>query len=471
MKKKISTTVLFIFILTAIQAYSFAAVDMPTARVQIGGVPVVAEAYVMDEMPYLPLRAVAEAAGYKVGWAPQKREITITGKGINMTINLKNSLITVNDHSFRTGGDYSGIRWAETMFFGNKAYIQADFFEDNFRYQMNWDKKNGIICLNLANENTIQIKTAKIQSENDLIRITAQYPQLSGLADKAVQDGLNKALKQFAQKAVDEGKANVEEQQTQGVINKKQFEIYFNYRIKYNRNNLLSVVFNNCQYTGGAHGLTVQSSHTFSLVTGDEFKLEDLSAKGTELTAAINKAVGDMITELVGKNHLSKPSVPFKSIKANPDYYLSNSAVVIYFQEYEYFPYGEGIREFPVAVSDLKDVIRPLDTLANNQVKLLENSGAKNILKVGETGRVVLKGNETTGYTWHYQIGNEQLLKLTAEKSVPDSSLIGAGSMYYWDFQALKTGNTQITFKYYRDWEGEASTTAENTKVYSVTIN
>lgn len=32
----------------------------------------------------------------------------------------------------------------------------------------------------------------------------------------------------------------------------------------------------NYQYTGGAHGITVQSSHTLNLETGEEYKLRDL---------------------------------------------------------------------------------------------------------------------------------------------------------------------------------------------------
>lgn len=101
---------------------------------------------------------------------------------------------------------------------------------------------------------------------------------------------------------------------------------------------------------------------------------------------------------------------------------------------------------------------------------VLKSSGARNALSVGDTFQVVLKGNPTTGFAWHYTIEKNDLVKLVSEDAVPDSNLIGAGSTFTWNFQALKAGQTKITYKYYRDWEGEAAATTDNIVEYLVSI-
>lgn len=107
----------------------------------------------------------------------------------------------------------------------------------------------------------------------------------------------------------------------------------------------------------------------------------------------------------------------------------------------------------------------------NNNFKLLKATKVQNSLDVGEYGRAILKGNPTTGYTWHYTVENNDIIKLNDENDIRDSNMIGAGNTYTWNFKALKAGQTKIIFRYYRDWEGEASTTTENTIEYLICVN
>lgn len=107
----------------------------------------------------------------------------------------------------------------------------------------------------------------------------------------------------------------------------------------------------------------------------------------------------------------------------------------------------------------------------NSDAKLLESSGVQNKINIGDAFKVVLKGNPTTGYIWHYSIENSDIVKLDFENYVRDSNIVGAGNTYTWNFKALKTGDTKIIYKYYRDWEGESSTTAENIIEYLICVN
>ncbi|NLI13986.1 MAG: DUF4163 domain-containing protein [Peptococcaceae bacterium] len=469
MNKKVIIGAVILLILF-VPAYSFAAVDNQPA-IELNGVEIQAAAYIDGGNVYLPLRAVGEALGYKIDWSEKDGTVSVSGSGKNIMIDLKNNKVTANDHVYYMSGDAAD----GGTIVGDRTYMGAGFFSANLGLKVLWDRQNGKVELESVKENAISIKTAKEASETDKIKITLQYPQIEGLDDKAVQDSINSIFKNSAGAARNEGLKNADNmaQDDAGYAGSpNKCETYFDYRVKYNQNGLLSVVFMNYQYTGGAHGLTAQSSHTFNLKTGVEYKLKDLFRNGADYVSFISDIVSSEINERVKQGRLPEHSItPFKAIKDDQDFYLSNSAVVVYFQQYEYFPYAAGILEFPVDFSVLKDMLKPDFSFLLDGAKLLEASGTQNSLNIGETGRVILRGNPTTGYTWHYTIENSDLVKLDSEYEVRDSNMIGAGSTFIWNFRALQAGRTSVTFKYYREWEGEASTTADNTVEYLIRVN
>lgn len=95
--------------------------------------------------------------------------------------------------------------------------------------------------------------------------------------------------------------------------------------------------------------MTVQSSHTFNLKTGQVYTLKDLF-DGDDYVAIINREIKKQIRE---KRLAEALFEPFQSIKANQDFYLTNNALVVYFQLYEYFPYAFGIPEFKISTGHL----------------------------------------------------------------------------------------------------------------------
>ena len=110
-------------------------------------------------------------------------------------------------------------------------------------------------------------------------------------------------------------------------------------------------------------------------------------------------------------------------------------------------------------------------TSTKNDIKELEASGTQNTMQVGDTFKVVLKGNMSTGYGWFYTLDNKDMIEFSSTSDVQDKkNVAGSPSTFTWNFKALKAGQTKITFKYYREWEGEASATKDNTKEYPVTI-
>jgi hypothetical protein len=355
MTKKVIMLGVVVLSVLSLCAYGFAATSGQGA-IELDSTGIEAAAYIDGGNLYLPLRAIGEALGYNVGWSGNERTITVSGAGKNIIIDLNNNKINADGHNYYLDTDYKVIE--------DRTYLGADFFSDSFGLRILWDRQNGPIQLASVQQNAISIKTMKEASETGLIKITLQYPRVDGLEDRTVQDRINSVFNEAAGEARNEGLKNAEEMENYIVSgytgSPNKCETYFDYRLKYNQKGLLSVVCLDYQYTGGAHGLTVQSSHTFNLKTGEEYQLEDLFETDADYVSIISKAVKDEIGMRIKEGSLPDYSIaPFEAIREDQDFYLSNDAVVVYFQQYEHWPYAAGIQEFPVEFSKLQDMLKP----------------------------------------------------------------------------------------------------------------
>jgi inhibitor of cysteine peptidase len=73
-------------------------------------------------------------------------------------------------------------------------------------------------------------------------------------------------------------------------------------------------------------------------------------------------------------------------------------------------------------------------------------------VKPGETIKVLLDENPTTGYSWVFNVTSG----LTIAKDIyhePDSGLMGAGGDHEWQIKATGTGSQQVSAIYKRSWE------------------
>ncbi len=103
--------------------------------------------------------------------------------------------------------------------------------------------------------------------------------------------------------------------------------------------------FYHYQYTGGAHGLTYKFSYNIDKETGQQLELNDFLAR-KDLTL---KDVNDKIKEDIKANPGDYYSgLDFSGIRKDQDYYLRDSVLVIYFQQYEVAPYAFGFPEIEI---------------------------------------------------------------------------------------------------------------------------
>ncbi len=208
-----------------------------------------------------------------------------------------------------------------------------------------WDKDGRLVRLQGVEENPIVISTKKEEAETETLKLTLQYPELKGLENTEVQNKLNSLFAELAAAAKARGYENAQYLGEEQLKHHIKAETYFNYQVTYNRNGLLSIVFIDYQYGGGAHGMTVQSSYTFDVKTGKKYELKDFFDDGSDYIAIISDEVKRQIEEK-GLMLLT----PFNAIRPDQDFYLSNNGLVVYFQLYEYLPYAYGIPEFIVEI-------------------------------------------------------------------------------------------------------------------------
>lgn len=129
----------------------------------------------------------------------------------------------------------------------------------------------------------------------------------------------------------------------------RQFEAYVDYFITYNQNCYLSLYFDQYEYAGGAHGLTVRYSDTWDLKKSKRIDLADLFPPNTNYKSDIIREINNRIElEMEGDNKMyfdEYQRLVRENFKAN-QFYLSKEGVVIYFQQYDIAPYASGIPTF-----------------------------------------------------------------------------------------------------------------------------
>lgn len=89
----------------------------------------------------------------------------------------------------------------------------------------------------------------------------------------------------------------------------------------------------------------------------------------------------------------------------------------------------------------------------------------------GETLIIELEENPTTGFSWIFEY-DPTVLELIDDEYQPDraeTAISGSGGIHHYEFKGLSEGETTLTFKYLKSWEGEES--AEDTKTFEVDVN
>ena len=134
------------------------------------------------------------------------------------------------------------------------------------------------------------------------------------------------------------------------------FEAVLAYEVTYLCACVISVYFDQYQYTGGAHGNTIRSSQTWNLRDCALIELGRLVRCLPDYKSYILAEVEAQIKE--------NPEIYFENYKEliaetfnENSFYSKAEGLVVYYQQYDIAPYSSGIREFLLPYSNC--VINP----------------------------------------------------------------------------------------------------------------
>lgn len=295
----------------------------------------------------VPVRALFEELGFTVDWINTDRAIVVSKGSHRLTMRLGSVSATAGDH------DVPFYPVPATM--DGRSWVPVRFAAENLGMDVRWDAATRSVDLySIPADTQVPYSTAKERSESADLKLDIQYPQFSGLAPD-VQTAVNAyfakwaaAVKDRALKAVADA-ASVQDRHYQ-------VQAVANYQMALNRDGLVSVVLDDYLFSGGAHGMTVRTSYTFDTATGKVYSLSDLFRPGTDYVGLLSREVK---TQMDQRGLTPVLLTPFQSIRANQDFYIKGSDLVIYFQLYEYLPYAAGLPEFRVPLSSLAELLEP----------------------------------------------------------------------------------------------------------------
>jgi hypothetical protein len=138
----------------------------------------------------------------------------------------------------------------------------------------------------------------------------------------------------------------------------REYEAMMVHTVTYNKNCTVSLYADNYQYTGGAHGNTIRTSDTWDLKSAQRMSLASFFAAPVPFPAFVLQSINGQIAAQLAEGTGMYFDDYEKNVTQNfnpRSFYLTDTGVVLYFQQYQIAPYASGIPEFTLAWSaDLK---------------------------------------------------------------------------------------------------------------------
>ena len=107
-----------------------------------------------------------------------------------------------------------------------------------------------------------------------------------------------------------------------------------------------------------------------------------------------------------------------------------------------------------VCEPNLEKVLQPM-------LLIVEKDNGRTVdIRLGESVRVNLPENATTGYRWAIDRYDEEFIEAVATEPHYTANAIGSGGEVEFIFKGKKIGSGEIMLKQWRHWEGDSSITS-----------
>lgn len=140
-----------------------------------------------------------------------------------------------------------------------------------------------------------------------------------------------------------------------------QYALDITYETSQYSDTILTLIFTNYQYTGGAHGSTIIQTYTFDLANQTLISLDDLFTNTADALAIIDPLVeadlttklGDMLDANWLKQGTGTDPQNYQTFALNAD------SITFYFQQYQVAAYATGIHQVAIPLTALSSVLAP----------------------------------------------------------------------------------------------------------------
>ncbi len=305
----------------------------------------------------LPLKDTAKAIGATVTFNAKEKTVTVTKDKHKASFALGSGS---DDGVFVTlDGSTIGDSYDAKIVNGT-SYVAIKAVTDQLGYRAVWNGATRTVNITKEGLNNIEVTTTTLKptKTNNYTETNIKYPVVSGLDNAEAEAAINKAFAAHAQTYLEKVQKQAKEFGAPPKDSVITYEIDSGYKITYNRNGVLSILVTDYEYLGGAHGSSIQTGMTFSLKDGKQIQLGDLLKSNSNYRKDIDK----IINAQMKKNGDLYFKDSFKGIAANQGYYLTDSGITLFFQQYDIAPYAAGMPEFPITFKQvLPSGVNPLD--------------------------------------------------------------------------------------------------------------
>lgn len=203
--------------------------------------------------------------------------------------------------------------------------------------------------------NSCENQSQSVEITKNKYQDILDYPQVINMSCKSAEEKINKTIETHIKASYDryleleedekEQRQSYEDQFGQPVPEEEEYMYNYNYsvsyEIKYNENNIVSILLYEHIYSGGAHGMTNVTSYNFNLKDGQQLYLEDIAANVGDIKQFV-------VNELKNRPEVFIESLDEIQINENRPFYFTPDGIVIKFFESEIGPYAAGMLEVEV---------------------------------------------------------------------------------------------------------------------------
>lgn len=208
----------------------------------------------------------------------------------------------------------------------------------------------------------VQIESKELNYSNDKVEVNIKFPKIqwkgelkgnsrieAPIIKEDIALKINKEIEDYTmafKNNIEKGAAKYKEK-CDNSGNKFNVQVAkSDYKVTYNSDNILSILIEYYEYTGGAHGMTYKINFNYYIDTGDKINLSSLFKEGFNYKEKIDES----IKESMSKHPEIYFEDKFQGINDDTSFYITKEGVVIYFPLYEIAPYSTGIPEFTLSL-------------------------------------------------------------------------------------------------------------------------